>query len=524
MDYAHVAMGSAGRSRQMATGWLLMALAVAGVYVAAVRASDVLDLMQSNFDAELAKYDAALVEFFAPWCGHCKRLAPEYEEAATRLRRSGDASIVLAKVDATEETALASKYGITGYPTLKVFRKGQLSGDYSGPRTASEIAKYMRKQSGPSSAEIKSMAELERLLDTQLDVIVLGLFAQEDSLYRVFMGLADKLRDSFKFAHTSAKGVLDHYLYRSNIVLLVPKVLQSKFDPDRHLYRGSEDAASIEDFIYDKSVPLVGHMTPDTRPRFERKQSRLGVPLVVAYFDADYVKNPKGTNYYRNRIAKVAKDFDKVLFAIANREEFKDDQDRFDAVGVPFFVAAEHRGHKYVWKGDFSPEALESWVRQLLANSLEPTIKSQPVPETQSDDVTVVVGKTFDSVVLNNDNDVLIEFYAPWCGHCKSLEPKYAELGRALKGEPKLTIAKIDATANDFPRDKFQVSGFPTIYFVPGADKSHPQQYNGDREVDAMLDFVKTHASHPLSHAAARKEKKGKKDKKPDAAGAHAEL
>ena len=63
----------------------------------------------------------------------------------------------------------------------------------------------------------------------------------------------------------------------------------------------------------------------------------------------------------------------------------------------------------------------------------------------------VAVGKNFDEVVNDPERDVLIEFYAPWCGHCKSLAPKYEELAEKLKDEPGVTIAKMDATANDVP-------------------------------------------------------------------------
>lgn len=54
---------------------------------------------------------------------------------------------------------------------------------------------------------------------------------------------------------------------------------------------------------------------------------------------------------------------------------------------------------------------------------------------------------------LKSDKDVLIEFYAPWCGHCKSLAPKYDALAEKLAGVPSVMIAKMDATENEIDVD-----------------------------------------------------------------------
>jgi protein disulfide isomerase len=107
------------------------------------------------------------------------------------------------------------------------------------------------------------------------------------------------------------------------------------------------------------------------------------------------------------------------------------------------------------------------------------------------------VGSTFDSVVFDQTKDVLIEFYAPWCGHCKNLEPKYKELAKKYMKYPNLIVAKFDATANDAPPE-FEIKGFPTIFFVAAGELRNVVKYEGGREVSDFSSFLDENARHSL--------------------------
>lgn len=112
---------------------LLGATAVAASEPAADADSTVVSLTKDTFDSFVKEHSLVLAEFFAPWCGHCKSLAPKYEEAAKELK---ERDIPLVKVDCTAEEELCRSYEVDGYPTLKVFRGPDSHKPYGGARQA----------------------------------------------------------------------------------------------------------------------------------------------------------------------------------------------------------------------------------------------------------------------------------------------------------------------------------------------------------------------------------------------------
>ncbi len=107
-----------------------------------IEEGDVAVLNRDTFAHFVFPKNVILVEFYAPWCGHCKTLKPEYAKAAKKLKEHG---ISLAMVDATKESELAKEYMVQGFPTLILFRKGVKQEDYKGPRKADDIVEYMLK-------------------------------------------------------------------------------------------------------------------------------------------------------------------------------------------------------------------------------------------------------------------------------------------------------------------------------------------------------------------------------------------
>jgi len=459
--------------------------------LASISADDVLELGDADFDSKLADIDTALVMFYAPWCGHCKRLKPEFEKASGDLLRN-DPPVHLVKVDCTEAGKdTCGRFEVRGYPTLKIFKNGEQSSDYNGPREAAGIVKFMRSQVGPASKEVKTVAEAEAVL-AKPEVVIFGFGAADSTIMKTFAKTADKLRENYMFAHSSEEAVMTKLDQKEGVVLFRPKQLANKFEESSVSYTGSaDDKAALASWIAASKHGVCGHRTSDNAKDFKE-------PLVVAYYGVDYVKNVKGTNYWRNRVLKVAKDFAGYNFAVSDKNDFQQELSEFglDYVsGDKPVVTARDKGLKYKMTEEFSMETLKDFLTQLEAGNVEPWIKSEAVPDNSENDVKVAVAKNFDELVSNSEKDVLVEFYAPWCGHCKKLTPIYEELGAAMK-EENVEIVKMDATANDVP-PQFDVRGFPTLYWLP-KDSKNPTAYNGGREKDDFIKYIAEHATEEL--------------------------
>jgi len=162
----------------------LKSFAVLGLATLTLAQSAVIDLIPDNFDKLVLKSGKpALVEFFAPWCGHCKTLAPVYEQLAQDFSFAKD-KVTIAKVDADAEKTLGKRFGVQGFPTIKYFDgKSETPEDYSGGRDIDSLTEFITKKTGvkpkkkkaavaPSSVEMLTDTTFKEQIGGDKDVIV----------------------------------------------------------------------------------------------------------------------------------------------------------------------------------------------------------------------------------------------------------------------------------------------------------------------------------------------------------------
>lgn len=128
-----------------------------------------------------------------------------------------------------------------------------------------------------------------------------------------------------------------------------------------------------------------------------------------------------------------------------------------------------------------------TFVQDVLDGKIKQHLKSEAPVDNTGKDVHVVVGENFNEIVKDPTKDVLVKFYAPWCGHCKKLAPIWDELGAHYKDQKDLLIAKFDATANE--AEGVEIRGYPTLMFYP-KDNKEGVDYGGERELQNFKDWL----------------------------------
>jgi len=441
-------------------------------------------LTQDTFDGHLTNSHLLMVMFYAPWCEHSKKLAPEFVKMAKTLEES-NSPVQLAKVDATAAKSLEFRYGISAVPSIKLFIEG-VPIDYKGERNSADMLAWLASKQQNKVVKVDSIEQANDLLLSNKVVIFAILPSAASKSVRAFE-IAAASFDKEVFGVISSASIMKslNVSSASESILLL-----KKFDEERNVLEGVQSAESIIKFVKEFHHPLVFDFSIAT----SKIISYSDIPSHFLLFCS--AKSDK----HKQRLAlakKLAMEMKGHMMFINVDIDSETNKHVLDFFGVsledtPTFrimnVPKDYMKFKPK-SSAFTEENFRTFIKEYESGNVESDVKTTEVPDDwDAKPVKVLVGKSFQEVVNDASKDVFVEFYAPWCGHCQKLAPIWEKLGDTFKDVTDVMIAKIDYTINEVPGIK--ITGFPTIKLFRKHDNK-VVDYLAERHLDKLIYFIR---------------------------------
>ncbi|CAK60971.1 unnamed protein product (macronuclear) [Paramecium tetraurelia] len=380
---------------------------------------DVMVLTEETFDQAFNEFDYLMFEFYAPWCGHCKELAPKYAEAATALRPEG---IVLAKIDATVQKKLAEKYGVKGYPTIK-FSAKQAVKDFEGGRNADGIKNWIYSNLNPESELLDTLEQVnEAIAQNNVQFVY---FAEEqsekDRELRKYKEFSFTMKQHF--AHTTNKTIRE--------ALNVPKgtYFVGFRNQKPYYYQGKLSFPIMKTFVENVAHERIQEYS-DKKEQLDERITK-SKPFVVVFSDEPEVQAAAQAWSYQ----------DELLFIKNVDEEFtrKIQVRSQDQKGV-FIIKGDQR-YKRV-QGQSVSEFLEAFQ----SGNAHKYLKSQAAPQQQGL-VRILIGDTYEATRSVNDSVVL--YFDSQNEEHNAVQEQFLKVAERLQQNKQLTFHKIDLSQNE---------------------------------------------------------------------------
>ncbi|XP_060525765.1 protein disulfide-isomerase A5 [Cylas formicarius] len=452
-----------------------------------------------------------LIMFYAPWCGYCKSLKPEYSEAARELK--DEAVLAAMDVNRPENTGVRVRYNVTGFPTLQYFENGALRFTYEGENKKAALVEFVRN---PAAPPVKIQEpdwsetdnEVVHLTATSFDPVIKEESSVLVMFYAPWCGHCKKMKPEYETAaaqmkHEGIPGVLaavdatkEQSIASRYAVKGFPTVLYFSYG-ERRFDVNARDSRKIVEFMRDPREPPpppppekpwseegddVVHLTEETfKPFLKRKKHAL------VMFYAPWCGHCKRAKPEFSAAASEFRDDTRVEFAAVDCTAHAALCGALDVKGYPTLTYFSYYNKAQLpYAGGRTKADFVEFVSNPVGGGAVPRESWVIDPVLLN-----LTGKNFKATLQSNEL-VLVMFYAPWCGHCKKMKPEYVAAARELEREGLgRRLAVVDCTENPDLAEEYRVQGFPTIKLF--RDGVYVADYDGKRSADDIKAFVREH-------------------------------
>ncbi|XP_045518959.1 endoplasmic reticulum resident protein 44 [Pieris brassicae] len=331
--------------------------------------SGAVQITQSNLDMVLASNEIVFINFYADWCKFSNMLMPIFDDAADEVSKAGynPGQVVMGKVDCDKEPAVATRFHITKYPTLKLFRNGlPAKKEYRGQRSVEAFAEFIKKQLTDSVVTFSSLKELHSLAEDKRHII--GYMDRRDQKeYEILRKVAATLKDECIF-HAGFGDASQQMHPPGQPIVVFRTDRKTSADPDE-TYTGSLlDFDQLHSWVQKKCIPLVREITFENAEELTEE----GLPFLILFYHPDH---PESIKKYKEVVSlELESEKQNVNFLTADGVRFEHPLHHLgkSVADLPL-IAIDSFRHMYLfpdYKEMDKPGRLKEYLKDLYSGKL----------------------------------------------------------------------------------------------------------------------------------------------------------
>jgi protein disulfide-isomerase A1 len=396
--------------------------------------NDVWVLDAETLPKALSLQPKLLVEFYAPWCDHCKEFAPEYSRAASQLRKKG---IRVGKIDGSQHRPLVDKYKIKGYPSLIYFVDGQPT-EFTAPRTADAVVEWVTERQ-------------DRKIWKTHEVGGISTAAEKHRLIAVYFGnVSDSERSVFEFAAINVKDVLfletNEKEEAEEFNVKAPKVV---------LWVDKEKRVYENDFSTLEVVKFIEKMKPAKVHEFNDKTAKMIFDYQSTTFF--FLRNNEDKDKYQAGLEELAQEFkEEFIFTAVDLNGTGNPDKLSKALGIsykeqPLSLIVDFHDMFNKYKAQITEkEEIRRFINDYKEKKLVAYYKTEPLPETEFENsVKVLVGLNYNTTISDASKDVLVLYCVKDHPKCTEFMPIYERIAKDFKKWEGFLPCKFDLGTNE---------------------------------------------------------------------------